>query len=87
MLSIWRPVWQHKSFFYFNLGDPNNVVYLAPSLTTYGHVNPAYRMYYIDGPKSDKGDKSHTNLVLEHSTSYFDLDASIKKVHKFDICL
>lgn len=31
---------------------PINVAFVAPSLTTYSNMNPGYRTYTIDGPRS-----------------------------------
>eukprot|EP00095_Tigriopus_kingsejongensis_P003756 maker-scaffold911_size81771-snap-gene-0.23 protein:Tk03756 transcript:maker-scaffold911_size81771-snap-gene-0.23-mRNA-1 annotation:"hypothetical protein TcasGA2_TC005858" len=51
---------------------PINMAYLGPSLTPGGGLNPAYRIYEIDGDHNQT-----SNLILDHSTSIFDLQASI----------
>ena len=33
----------------FNERAPTNMAYLAPSMTTIEHLNPAYRIFMIDG--------------------------------------
>ncbi|TRY79928.1 hypothetical protein TCAL_07064 [Tigriopus californicus] len=58
---------------FHNGRTPISMAYLAPSLTPGGGLNPAYRIYEIDGNHNDS-----TNLILDHSTSYFDLQASIQ---------
>lgn len=51
------------SHFYLILGRATNIAYIAPSLTPYDNVNPAYRIYYIDGDHKDT-----TRLVVDHET-------------------
>lgn len=46
-----------------------NMAYLAPSETPHDGLNPAYRIYTIDGDHQDS-----TNLVLDHVTYTVDLD-------------
>ncbi|XP_011501160.1 PREDICTED: sphingomyelin phosphodiesterase-like [Ceratosolen solmsi marchali] len=40
-----------------------NVGYIAPSITPWENVNPAYRIYYIDGDHSET-----TRLIIDHET-------------------
>ncbi|XP_063982786.1 sphingomyelin phosphodiesterase-like [Diachasmimorpha longicaudata] len=45
-----------------NLTRPLSVAYVAPSVTPYDHLNPGYRIYYIDG------EGSSTRHVIDHET-------------------
>jgi len=45
-----------------------NVMYVAPSITTYSNHNPAYRIYEIDGNRPDS-----SYSVLNHLTYYLDI--------------
>lgn len=47
---------------------PTNVAYVCPSVTTFGFVNPGYRIYTIDGQHPDS-----TFAVLDHETYYMNL--------------
>lgn len=50
----------NKDLFTFT-GRPTGVAYLGPSVTTYDHYNPAYRIYYVDG------DHENTTRVLNQN--------------------
>jgi len=50
---------------------PTNVAFIGPSVTTYLHLNPGYKVYTIDGERSDS-----TFAVLDHSTWYMNLTAA-----------
>lgn len=45
------------------LGRAINIAYIGPSVTPYTDLNPAYRIYYIDGDHSDT-----TRSVIDHET-------------------
>jgi sphingomyelin phosphodiesterase len=47
---------------------PTNVAFIGPSLTTYGNVNPGFRIYTIDGNY-----EGSTYQILDHSTYYLNL--------------
>jgi len=47
---------------------PTNVAYIGPSITTFGNVNPGYRIYTIDGEYKDSSFK-----VLDFETYYLNL--------------
>lgn len=50
-----------------------NIAYIGPSITTYGSVNPGYRIYTIDGNY-----KNSTWVVLDHETYFLNLtDANL----------
>ncbi|KAK4313929.1 hypothetical protein Pmani_014760 [Petrolisthes manimaculis] len=49
--------------FHDNTGRPCGVAYISPSQTPWFDLNPAYRIYYIDGDRQDT-----TRLVLDHET-------------------
>lgn len=36
-----------------DVARPVNVAFIAPSLTTYSKLNPGYRTYTVDGPRTD----------------------------------
>lgn len=41
---------------FYDTEDPNrptNVAFLGPSVTTYLHLNPGYKVYTIDGERQD----------------------------------
>ncbi|KAF5302830.1 hypothetical protein FQA39_LY02010 [Lamprigera yunnana] len=48
-----------------------NIAYVAPSMTSYKNVNPAYRIYYIDGNHNES-----TWETLDHETWVMDMDAA-----------
>lgn len=50
---------------------PTNVAFIGPSVTTYLHLNPGYKVYTIDGERSGS-----TFAVLDHSTWYMNLTAA-----------
>ncbi|XP_058792161.1 sphingomyelin phosphodiesterase-like [Phymastichus coffea] len=51
-----------------NLSRSLNVAYISPSLTPWVNVNPAYRIYYVDG------DHPNTNrAIVDHETWKMDL--------------
>lgn len=52
-----------------NSSRPNNIAYIAPSVTPYSGYNPAYRIYYVDGEHADS-----TWEVIDHETWIMDLD-------------
>lgn len=47
---------------------PTNIAYIGPSITTFGNVNPGYRIYTIDGEYQDS-----TYEVLDFDTYYLNL--------------
>lgn len=47
---------------------PTSVAYIGPSVTTFGNVNPGYRIYTIDGDHEES-----TYNVLDFETYYMDL--------------
>ncbi|CAH1158391.1 unnamed protein product [Phyllotreta striolata] len=49
-------------------GQPINVAYLGPSITTYENHNPAFRIYYVEG------DDQSGRAILDHETWTTDLD-------------
>uniref|UniRef100_A0AC35U2V0 Sphingomyelin phosphodiesterase n=1 Tax=Rhabditophanes sp. KR3021 TaxID=114890 RepID=A0AC35U2V0_9BILA len=72
----------HFEVFYDEADDtkrPTNVIWIAPSLTTYSFSNPAYRVYTIDG---DYDDSSFT--VLEAQTYFTELEKHKTKADKLD---
>ncbi|KAB0799106.1 hypothetical protein PPYR_06986 [Photinus pyralis] len=52
-----------------NSSRPNNVAYVAPSVTPFSGYNPAYRIYHVDGEHPDS-----TWEVIDHETWIMDLD-------------
>ncbi|KAI1724453.1 calcineurin-like phosphoesterase domain-containing protein [Ditylenchus destructor] len=61
--------------FYENMDDfhsrPTSVLYMAPSVTTFEHLNPAYRIYTIDGNYRDSSYE-----VLDFETYFLNLTAT-----------
>lgn len=54
---------------------PTNIAYIAPSVTTFAHVNPGYRVYTVDG---DYQNSSYA--VIDHATYYLNLtEANLHK--------
>ena len=47
---------------------PFAVAYIAPCLTSYGYINPGYRIYQIQGETNQS-----TYQVLDHETYFFNL--------------
>jgi len=47
---------------------PNNIAYIAPSVTTFNYMNPGFRTYDIDG-----GNEDSTWNVVNHDTYYADI--------------
>jgi len=59
---------------FYDTQDPSratNVAFLGPSVTTYLHLNPGYKVYTIDGPRNDS-----SFAVLDHSTWFMNLTAA-----------
>ncbi|XP_069973652.1 sphingomyelin phosphodiesterase [Penaeus vannamei] len=50
---------------------PVGVAYVAPSQTPWYDLNPAYRVYHVDGDRPDT-----TRLVLDHETYFLNLTAA-----------
>jgi len=54
---------------------PTNVAFIGPSVTTYGNVNPGFRIYTIDGDY-----EGSTFQMLDHQTYYMNLtEANINR--------
>ncbi|KAK6618146.1 hypothetical protein RUM44_002597 [Polyplax serrata] len=49
------------------------VSYVAPSVTTYTYLNPAYRIYYVEGQNPSNSSVS-SRYVTDYETWYFDLE-------------
>jgi sphingomyelin phosphodiesterase len=47
---------------------PTNIAYICPSVTTFGNVNPGYRIYTIDGTY-----RGSTFSVVDHETHFLNL--------------
>ncbi|CAB0033583.1 unnamed protein product [Trichogramma brassicae] len=63
--------WDEFEIFYDleNLKRPVNIAYIAPSITPWENVNPAYRIYYVEG------DHLKTNrAIIDHETWKINLD-------------
>ncbi|XP_050724934.1 sphingomyelin phosphodiesterase-like [Eriocheir sinensis] len=59
----------YDEFEVFHDGErPIGVAYIAPSQTPWYDLNPAYRIYYIDGDRTDS-----TRTVLDHETYIMNL--------------
>lgn len=59
----------YDEFEVFHDGDrPAGVAYIAPSQTPWYGLNPAYRIYYVDGDRQNS-----TRLVLDHETYVMNL--------------
>ncbi|XP_054157645.1 sphingomyelin phosphodiesterase-like [Oppia nitens] len=57
---------------------PTNMAYIGPSVTTFGNVNPGYRIYTIDGDYDES-----TYEVLDYETYYLNLtEANINRDSK-----
>ncbi len=74
-MSFFKSSWllSHNDYFTLfydltNLTRPISISYVAPSVTTYSYLNPAYRIYTVDGyyPGS-------SFQVLNHETIYLNL--------------
>ncbi|XP_023316837.1 sphingomyelin phosphodiesterase-like [Trichogramma pretiosum] len=63
--------WDEFEIFYDleNLKRPVNIGYIAPSITPWENVNPAYRIYYVEGdhPKTNRA-------IIDHETWKINLD-------------
>jgi sphingomyelin phosphodiesterase len=64
--------WDSFALFYEDMNDPFskaiNVLYTAPSVTTFEDLNPAYRIYTVEG---DVEGSKHD--ILEYETHFFNL--------------
>lgn len=54
---------------YLILGRATNIAYIGPSVTPWTDLNPAYRIYYVDGDHDDT-----TRLVVDHETWSMNLE-------------
>jgi len=62
-------------------GKPSHVAFIAPSLTTYSDLNPAYRVYTIDGNY-----EGSTFTVLDEDNYWVNItEANIKGELKFEL--
>lgn len=58
---------------------PASVAYIGPSITPYTHLNPAYRIYTVDGNYDNS-----TWAVLDHETHFLNLtDANVSGLPKW----
>ncbi|KAE9547405.1 hypothetical protein FO519_009381 [Halicephalobus sp. NKZ332] len=70
---------------YYDDANPNNrashVAFVAPSLTTFGSLNPAYRVYTIDGNY-----EGSTFTVLDEDNYWVNItEANLKGELKFEL--
>jgi len=65
------------------LKRPLSVAYLAPSVTTYSYLNPAYRVYSVDGFHKDT---THVGSSVCHPVFGFIIIISIIIIHDFIKC-
>ena len=57
---------------FYEDSTPIGVAYLAPSLTPHEGINPAYRIYEIDGQRENS-----TSQIVDHQTYFYDLEATL----------
>jgi len=70
----------HKDHFqlFFDLDDPSRATkigYVAQSQTSYSYLNPGYKVYYVDGARTDKtyGVVDHENWIMDLEQSNLDM--------------
>ncbi|KAI5640563.1 calcineurin-like phosphoesterase domain-containing protein [Phthorimaea operculella] len=56
-----------------DLKRATSIAYVGPSVTPFVHLNPGYRIYYVDGDH-----KATTRLVVDHETWIMNLDKANK---------